>query len=127
MATKTYIDDNLVDNKEVPSCTATNLYDGTLYNFRVRRMCENPLLDPLEVDPADTTGSSELGWTSYTTPQVVVPEVAVSIPDRDIWTDPKTPTIVFNVLVTGHTSDYFDHMKYLVNSSSVFLHKTEKA
>ncbi len=90
-------------------------------------MCTDPTLDPLTVDPSDTSGSTELSWTSYTTPKVVVPEVAVSIPDRDMWNNPKTPTVVFNVLVEGHTSDYLEHMRYLVNNSHVFLHRHEKA
>jgi hypothetical protein len=87
----------------------------------VRALCKDPLLDPFIIDPADSTRSTELSWTSYRTPKVNVPEVAVSIPDRDMWGNPKTPTIVFNVLVMGHTSAYFDHMNYLVNNSHVFL------
>jgi hypothetical protein len=126
ISNKLLIKDNLVKAAQTsnPLCLATNLFDGTLYNFRVRTLCKDPVLDPLFYDPGDASRMTELSWNSYQTEIIVPPKVAVSIPDRDMWGNPKTPTVVFNVLVMGHDSTYYHHMSRLANSSHIFIERS---
>ena len=37
--------------KQESVCLATNLYDSTMYNFRVRSLCQDPFLDPFVMHP----------------------------------------------------------------------------